>query len=40
MNFSHDFWQFIDDVRDEEHVGDAHLDELRRLIQEGAKCAK
>ena len=40
MNFSHDFWQFIDDVRYGQHVGDARLDELRRLIQEGDKCAR
>ncbi len=40
MNFSHDFWQYIDDVSYGQHLGDAHLEELKRLIEEGEKCAK
>lgn len=37
MNFSHDFWQYINDIEVETNAGDPQIDRLKVILAEGDK---
>jgi oxalate decarboxylase/phosphoglucose isomerase-like protein (cupin superfamily) len=41
MNFSHDFWQYIAEVKYGGHTPDLHVEELKKLLKDGdGNCGK